>query len=63
MSIDIEINDRKSHFNGPLKVTGKGAGISPFFEKSIIEVDPLLNLGKVSFPPHFTKEISFKKLE
>jgi hypothetical protein len=44
-------------------VTGKGAGISPFFEKSIIEVDPLLNLGKVSFPPHLTKKISFKKLE
>jgi hypothetical protein len=44
-------------------MTGKGARIPPFFEKSIVEVDPLLNLGKVSPPPHLTKEISFEKFE
>jgi len=44
-------------------MTGKGTGISPFFEKSIVEVDPLLNLSKVSLPPHLTKEISFEKFE
>jgi hypothetical protein len=63
MGIDIEINNRKSHFNGPLKVTGKWAGISPFFEKLIVAIDPHFNLGKVSPPPHLTEEISFEKLE
>jgi hypothetical protein len=42
---------------------GKGAGIPPFFEESVVKVDPLLNLRKVSPPPHLTKEISFEKLE
>jgi hypothetical protein len=63
MGVDIEVDDRKSHFNGPLEMTGKGAGISPFFEKSIVVIDPLLNLSKVSSPPHLTKELSFEKLE
>jgi hypothetical protein len=63
MGIDIEVNNRKSHFNRPLKMAGKRAGIPPFFEKLIVEIDPLLNLGKVSLPPHLTKKISFKKFE
>jgi hypothetical protein len=63
MGIDIEVNDRKSHFNGPLEMTGKGTGTSPFFEKSIVEVDPLLNLGKVCPSAHLAKKISFEKFE
>jgi hypothetical protein len=63
MGIDIEVNNRKSHFNGPLKMTGKGAGISPFFEKSVVAIYSFFNLAKVSLPPHLTEEISFKKFE
>jgi hypothetical protein len=44
-------------------MTWKGAWISPFFEKLIVEIDPLFELGKVSSPPHLTKKLSFGKLE
>jgi hypothetical protein len=44
-------------------MAGKGAGIPPFFEKSVIEIDPLLDVGKVSSPPHLTKLISLEKFE
>jgi hypothetical protein len=63
MRIDIEVDNRKSHFNGSLKMTGKGTWISPFFEKLIVEIDPLFKLGKVSPPPHLTEEFSFGKFE
>jgi hypothetical protein len=42
---------------------GKGAGIPPFFEKMIIQFDPLFNMGKVSPPAHPAKEIPFEKFE
>src|SRR4030042_6990672 len=61
MRIDKEVDNRKSHFNGPLKMTWKGAWISPFFEKLIVEIDPRFELGKVSPPPHLTKKLSFGK--
>jgi hypothetical protein len=63
MRIDIEIDNRKPHFNGTFQMIWKGAGISPFFEKLIIEMDPLFKLDKVSLPPHLTEELSFMKLE
>jgi hypothetical protein len=44
-------------------MTGKGTWISPFFEKLIVEIDPLFKLGKVSPPPHLTEEFSFGKFE
>jgi hypothetical protein len=44
-------------------MAGKGAGIPPFFEKLIVEIDPLFNLGKVRSPPHLTEDLSFIKFE
>jgi hypothetical protein len=44
-------------------MAGEGTGISPFFEKLIVQFDPLLNLGKVNLPPHLTEEFSFEKFE
>jgi hypothetical protein len=63
MGIDIEVGYGKSHVDRSLQMTGKRTGISPFFEELIIEVDPLLDLGKISFPPHFPKEFSFEEFE
>jgi hypothetical protein len=63
MSVDIEIDDRKSHLNDPCKVIWKRARISPIFEKPIIEIDSFLELGQVRSPPHLTEEFSFIKLE
>jgi hypothetical protein len=59
MCIDIKVNNRKPHFDGPLKMAGKGAGVSPFFEKLIVEIDPFFKLGKLGSPPHPAKELSF----
>jgi hypothetical protein len=44
-------------------MTWKRTGISPFFEKLLIEMDPLFNLGKVRFPPHLTEELSLIEFE
>ncbi len=63
VGIDIEVKNRKSHFHGSLEMIGKGTGISPFFEKSVVEFDLLLNLSEVGSPPHLAEEISLKKLE
>jgi hypothetical protein len=63
MGIDIEIDNGKSHLDRSLKVAWKGTKISPFFKELIIEIDPLLDLGKIGFPPHFPKEFSFVELE
>jgi hypothetical protein len=63
MGIDIEVNDRESHFNGSLKMARKRAGIPPFFEKLIIEIDLFFELGQIRSPPHLAKEISFIKFE
>jgi hypothetical protein len=44
-------------------MTGKGAGISPFFEELIIEVDLFLNVSQIGSSPHLSKEFSFVELE
>ena len=41
----------------------EGAGISPFFEELIIEVDPFFDLSQISSSPHLSKEFSFVELE
>ena len=63
MRIDIEVDDWKSHSNSTLQMTWKRTGISPFFEKLILEIDPLFNLGKVGPPPHLAEEFPLIKFE
>ena len=63
MGVDIEIDDWKSHFNGSLQMTWKGAWISPFFEKLVVEIDPFFKGGKVRLSSHLTEKVSFEKFE
>jgi hypothetical protein len=44
-------------------MTWEGARIPPFFEKLIVEIDPLFKLGKVNPSPHLTEEFSLIKFE
>ncbi len=55
MRIDIEVNNRKSPFDGSLQMAWKGTGISPFPEELIIEVDPFFDLGKAGPPSHLSE--------
>jgi hypothetical protein len=59
MGIDIEVDDRKSHVDRSLEMTWKGAGISPFLKKLIIEMDPLFDLSKIGPPTHLPEKIPF----
>jgi hypothetical protein len=63
MRIDIEVDDGKSHFNASFQVAWKRTGISPFFEKLIVEIDPFFKLNKISLPPHLTEDLSLIKFE
>jgi hypothetical protein len=63
MGVDIEIDDWESHLNRSLQMAREGAGISPFFEELIIEVDPFFDLSQISSSPHLSKEFSFIELE
>jgi len=40
-------------------MTGKRTGISPFLEELIVEMNPLLDLGKISPPAHLPEKIPF----
>jgi hypothetical protein len=63
MSVDIEVDDRKSHVDRSLQMTGKGTGISPFLEELIVEMDPLFNLSKIGPPTHLSEKIPFVDFE
>jgi hypothetical protein len=63
MGIDIEVDDRKSHVDRSLQMTGKGTGISPFLEELIVEMDPFFNLGKIGSPTHLPEKIPLVDLE
>jgi hypothetical protein len=58
MGIDIEVDNRESHFDGPLEVAWEGTGITPFSEELAIEIDAFFGLDKVSLPPHLSQKFS-----
>jgi hypothetical protein len=63
MRIDVEVDDWKSHPNSPLQMTWKRAEMTPFFEKLIVEMDLLFDLGKARLSPHLTEELSLIEFE
>jgi hypothetical protein len=63
MGIDIEVDDRKSHVDRSLQMTGKGAGISPFLKELIVEMDPRFNLSKIGSPTHLPEKIPLVDFE
>jgi hypothetical protein len=63
MGIDIEIDYGKSHVDRSLEMTGKGAGISPFLEELIVEMDPFFNLSKIGSSTHLPEKIPFVDFE
>jgi hypothetical protein len=63
MAINVEVDNGKSHLDRSLKVAWKGTKISPFFKELIIEIDPLLDLGKIGSSPHLSEKIPFVDFE
>jgi len=44
-------------------MTWKGAWISPFLEKLVVEIDPFFQQRKVRLSSHLTEKLSFEKFE